>query len=584
MTDMDLLNSILDRENTREATPVEGEFAITGTLPTLQDVIDFKEGTAAFDFGYYRFVEHPYLRELNRELTQQFRLRNSLLYTSPRIALLELCRYVFAQNPEVHFRIFAHNSSFPEIHFNKFFPPAFQPETDPISEKSELEDHDILLVSTLSIRANHQSAQNLMAVARSRDIPVLLYVNHSLEGPLPVDLTDYLLLSLRDNHSGTAGGAILSDRDRQMMDLRQQQKRRGPILSGRDAAVFLEQKPSTDHSDIIGKLESRLSALEEAKHCFLFPSGMNAIATILDLLRSPGKSELISIGHLYTDTYNMLRDPLDPLNAISNTNIGVDRIEDLPGLISEKTAAVITESITNPLNDVPDLQYIGQLTRQREIPFIVDNTIATPVNCRPFQYHADYVVHSTTKALNGKNDHGGGAVLVNSFSRAEEIKRQQESWQNTMSSPEARVLFRNLDDLESRVKQCNQNSGKVALFLEEHPEVDKVFYSGLPSHHSHQTASRLLSGFGSVVSFTLTQDNMAGLRTFYDSPMEAILKAPTLGSDRTLVCPYTLIAHYFEPEERLRELGLSRYLIRIAVGCEENIQPVLDDLSRALSL
>ena len=84
------------------------------------------------------------------------------------------------------------------------------------------------------------------------------------------------------------------------------------------------------------------------------------------------------------------------------------------------------------------------------------------------------------------------------------------------------------------------------------------------------------------MSFTLTRPGMAGLRQFYDAPLQHILKAPSLGSNQTILCPYTLLAHYHESDEVLEELGLSRYLIRLSVGCEENIERVIDSLDQAL--
>ncbi|MEJ2052037.1 MAG: PLP-dependent transferase, partial [Calditrichota bacterium] len=97
-----------------------------------------------------------------------------------------------------------------------------------------------------------------------------------------------------------------------------------------------------------------------------------------------------------------------------------------------------------------------------------------------------------------------------------------------------------------------------------------------------QTANRLLKGGSSVVSFILQDDSLEGLQKIYDPPMKHIIKAPTLGSDHTLICPYVLIAHYYESEEMLQSLGLSRYLVRVAVGCEREIEPVIGDLQGAL--
>jgi cystathionine gamma-synthase len=112
--------------------------------------------------------------------------------------------------------------------------------------------------------------------------------------------------------------------------------------------------------------------------------------------------------------------------------------------------------------------------------------------------------------------------------------------------------------------------------------VKAVFFNGLPSHRSYATARRLLRGPGSVISFTLVRDTWEGLRAFYDSPLFGIIKAPSLGSDLTLLCPYTLLTHYLDADEELAAIGLPRFLLRIAVGCEGDITPVLESLEDAL--
>lgn len=108
-----------------------------------------------------------------------------------------------------------------------------------------------------------------------------------------------------------------------------------------------------------------------------------------------------------------------------------DRLE---GLVDEKTAAIFTETITNPLSDVPDLNRLASVARANRVPLVVDSTIATPANCRPLEHGADYVIHSTTKLLNGRNDHGGGAVIVRDPARARMLADSQAVLDDRMSS------------------------------------------------------------------------------------------------------------------------------------------------------
>ena len=152
-----------------------------------------------------------------------------------------------------------------------------------------------------------------------------------------------------------------------------------------------------------------------------------------------------------------------------------------------------------------------------------------------------------------------------------------------MSPLESLCLWEHLQDFEQRMRQCNENALKVAEFLDQHPAVEKVHFNGLPSHKCHTVATRLLRGAGSVISFTMKEDHLEVLRTFYNADLKPIHKAPSLGSNETLLCPYTLLAHYHEPDEILHELHLSRYLIRVSVGCEKDVSPVIEALNRGLN-
>jgi cystathionine beta-lyase/cystathionine gamma-synthase len=151
-----------------------------------------------------------------------------------------------------------------------------------------------------------------------------------------------------------------------------------------------------------------------------------------------------------------------------------------------------------------------------------------------------------------------------------------------MSPLESAILAENMQDLHQRMEQFNSNALEVARFLEDHEKVAKVYYSMLPSHGSHKVAEKILRGGSSVVSFNLKENTMDGLQRFYDTDMPHIPKAPTLGSNKTLICPYTLLTHYTETDEYLDFIGLSRYLVRVAVGCEDDLAPIISDLEAAL--
>lgn len=570
----------------RQGEAVGGVYAITGTLPTLDDVISFKEGTAEFDHGYYRFVSHPRLRRLEDSLKSRFGCRHCRLTESLETALLELILCLRTPGAESRILILEGEGAPPPFADASFLPPCDREGVSVLVLDQgsrippDLGRDDVLLVTGGSAQITRASAaahgQGATVIA------VLTSTGDKLPALPDVPGARFFALGLRAaenaGQNGVQAGAVLGNADRVMDRLAQQVKRRGPILSSRAADCFLGGNPARDAADptTAGRVAEALCSLEGGTHAFLYCSGMSAITRVLDLLRQPGRSQIVAVGHLYNDTYQTLR--LGP-----NRFLGVDELDALDDVVGDQTAAILTETITNPLSDVPDLEVLSRVAKARGVPLVVDNTIATPANCHPFDFGADYVIHSTTKYLNGRNDHGGGAVIVRDQISARGLADYQALLHDQMSPLEAAVLEKNLCSFQERMGRFNENARKVASFLAGHRGVARVFFNGLKVHRSYETARRLLRGPGSVISFTLAHDTWEGLRAFYDSRLHGIRKAPSLGSDVTLLCPYTLLTHYDDTDEVLAEIGLPRFLLRIAVGCERDITLVIESLDAALS-
>ncbi|MGO9308567.1 MAG: PLP-dependent transferase [Spirochaetia bacterium] len=570
----------MEKKILRKGEAVGGDYAITGTLPTLDDVIAFKEGTGEFDHGYYRFVSHPRVRRLEEALKRNFTCRHCKLTDSLPTALLELM--LCLHEPGVPGRIVVGETARSLWPFEDTrFLPACEGEGFSLlfDLPPDLGRGDILVIgarSDGSATPAETGGATVIAVAgpppdrRGGELPAA----HALPG------VRFFVVALGSPGESVHAGAVLGNSDRVMDRLAQQVKRRGPILSSRAAERLLGGTPggsraARDPAAVVRVAET-LCRLEGGTRAFLYGSGMSAITRVLDILRRPESSKVVAVGHLYNDTYQTLR--LGP-----NPFLGVDEMDRLDGLLDAQTAAILTEAITNPLSDVPDLELLSRAARAHGVPLVVDNTMATPVNCRPFDFGADYVIHSTTKYLNGRNDHGGGAVIVRDPARVEALARSQARLDDRMSCLEAAVLEKNLESFPERMARFNDNAARVAAVLTDHPGVARVFFNGLPTHRSYATARRLLRGPGSVISFTLARDSWEGLRSFYDSRLDGIVKAPSLGSDVTLLCPYTLLTHYDDTDEVLSDIGLPRFLVRIAVGCEKDISRVQVSLDEALS-
>ena len=369
-------------------------------------------------------------------------------------------------------------------------------------------------------------------------------------------------------------------------------------MSARNASVFLEyfQQRNTGLKNIakLSELENsqkyisqrdlisqKLCEWERASSGYLFPSGMSAIFAVLNLLRKKEKTQVIVIGLLYSESYTLLMDS----GVSSNWEtifLRLDELESLAEILSDKTAMIITETITNPLGEVPDLEKIGKIANSFGVPFVVDSTLASPKNCQPMDYGVDYVIHSTTKYLSGRNDHGGGIVLVKNKEDAHALENFQKYLGLTISPLESVILWECMQDFEERMERFNSNGIVIANFLAEHSAVARVYHASLPSHSSFLTAKKLLSGIGGVVSFTLKDESVEALQNFHDREFSSILKAPTLGSNQTLICPYPMLTHYFDTDQELEEIKLPRHLIRIAAGCEKDLESILVDLNGAL--
>ncbi len=559
-----------------------GDYAITGTLPTLDDVIAFKEGTGEFDHGYYRFVSHPRVRRLEEALKQRFGCRHCKLTESLQTALLELI--LCLRKPGAPCRIVVRETAGGRWPFaDAGFLPACDRAGVSVSSRipPDLGRDDLLVISgSPGNSASDAEIARAAEAAQARGVTVIA-LQDSISGELPAPSSlpgvRFFVVGLGTPQNGVHAGAVLGNPDRVMDRLAQQTKRRGPVLSSRAADRLQGGKAAGDAGDPAAgsRVAEALCRLEGGSHAFLYCSGMSAVTRVLDILRQPGRSQIVAVGHLYNDTYQTLR--LGP-----NRFLGVDELDELDGLVDDHTAAILTETITNPLSDVPDLDLLSRAARAHGVPLVVDNTIATPANCRPFDFGADFVIHSTTKYLNGRNDHGGGAVIVRDASRAEVLADCQAILDDRMCCLEAAALEKNLDSFPSRMVRFNENAQQVASFLAGHSGVERVFFNGLPTHRSFSTARRLLRGPGSVISFTLARNTWEGLRALYDSELPGVLKAPSLGSDVTLLCPYTLLTHYDDTDEQLAEIGLPRFLVRVAVGCERDVTPVLASLDAAL--
>ncbi len=592
--------------NSTEASAgiVGGAFGITGILPTIDFIHEWKNGNRELQYGYFRFVNHQHIKDLHAELCSRSGARYALTYCSGSAALFELLIYLRESLPNINL-YFSSNSALSADGIQNLEISCKSLDLKNLIDPELLsaKNGDVLLLAMEAPELFVKENSEWLAKLKRQRVTVIFYSsNLQASDQWPVGLTFWISAisspETATKHSGIEGGVILSNADRQIAELTETRKRNGSVLSARNAAVLLKmlKEEDTDLHDIaklsgINKtrkisnpeqqITEKLCEWEHATAGFLFPSGMSAVHSVMNLLRKKSKNQVIVIGLMYSDSYNLLMSP-GRSSRWEAEFVGLDELEKLDQIISEKTAMIVTETITNPLVEIPDLERIGEIASAHEVPFVVDNTVASPANCQPLDFDADYVIHSTTKYLSGSNDHAGGAVMVKNSSGASALDNFQRCWGMRISSLESATLWECMQDFQERIQRFNTNCSVIAEFLSAHLAVDFVYHPSLNSHSSYDTAKKLLSGNGGVVSFTLKDESENALKKFYDREFSSMIKAPSIGSNQTLICPYTLLTNYFYTDEELKEIKLPRHLIRISAGCETEIDGILDDLDLAL--
>ena len=322
-------------------------------------------------------------------------------------------------------------------------------------------------------------------------------------------------------------------------------------------------------------VEAKLAAIEGGEAALLFCTGMNAITTALAILLSSGDHFILVEG-----CYHRTREFASAFLlrwGIDATIVPIDDPEAWEAAIRPNTRLIFAETPTNPYLRVIDLQRLVQIAQAYEIKTMIDSTFATPVNLRPLGYGIDLVAHSASKYLGGHNDLLAG-VLVGTRAELDDIKAARGILGGISNPNDAYLLLRGLKTLGLRVHQQNENSLRIATFLENHNAVRRVYYPGLESHPDYAVAKKQLSGFGGVVSFEIEGDFSTTSR-FIDR-LKIPYIGPTLGGVESIVQqPAALFS--LDPDER-RLAGIKDNLVRFAIGIED-VDDLIADLTQALA-
>lgn len=341
-------------------------------------------------------------------------------------------------------------------------------------------------------------------------------------------------------------------------------------------------------------LEERVAAMEGGIGALALASGMAAITYALQAICEVG-SNIVSTSQLYGGTYNLFAHTL-PRQGVQVKMVSHDDYEGFDKAIDENTKAVFCESIGNPAGNVVDIQKLAEIAHQHGVPVIVDNTVATPVLCRPFELGADIVVHSLTKYIGGHGTSVGGIIVDSgkfdwaaNKERFAVLNEPDPSYhgvvytealgpaayigrcrvvplRNTGAAISPMNAFQILQGLETlclRMERHCENAEKLAAYLSNHKKVSWVNYAGLTDSPYRATCEKITGGKASgILSFGIEGGREAGAQ-FIDA-LQMILRLVNIGDAKSLACHPATTTHRQLNEKELASAGVSADLVRIS--------------------
>ena len=325
-------------------------------------------------------------------------------------------------------------------------------------------------------------------------------------------------------------------------------------------------------------LEDSLASIENGARGLAFGSGLAAIDCVLKLL-NPG-DEVIAVDDLYGGSYRMFTRLFEKYQ-LKFTFIGFDNVEQLENVITDKTRLIWLETPTNPLMKLVDIKMVADVVKGKDILVAVDNTFATPYIQKPLDLGADIVMHSATKYLGGHSDVIAGALIAKDAELGEKLHFIQFASGGILGPHDSYLVLRGIKTLALRMQRHSDNGFEVAKYLETHSLVDKIFYPGLSSHPQYDLATRQMTEFGGMVSFTFKSGKKEDAVKFLEN-IKVFTLAESLGGVESLANLPALMTHASIPEHKRAELGITYDLVRLSVGIED-AEDLIADLEQAFN-
>jgi O-acetylhomoserine (thiol)-lyase len=359
-------------------------------------------------------------------------------------------------------------------------------------------------------------------------------------------------------------------------------------------------------------LEKRIAELEGGVGALAVATGQAALHFSIVNLADVG-GNIVSVPQLYGTTHTLLGHVL-PRQGITTRFADSDQADDIERLIDENTKAVYAETIGNPAGNVCDIEALARVAHRHGVPLVVDNTVATPILLRPFDYGADIAIHSLTKFLGGHGTTLGGAIVdsgrfrwadhadrfpafnqpdasyhglvyAERFGAKAYIERARSVYQRTMGavlSPfNAFLLLQGIETVALRIERHVENARKVAGFLRNDPRVEWVNYAGFADSPYYPLVEKYLGGnASSLFTFGIKGGLEAG-KAFYDA-LKLITRLVNIGDAKSLACHPASTTHRQMSAEQQRIAGVLPETIRLSIGIE-HVADIIEDIDQALA-
>ena len=322
-------------------------------------------------------------------------------------------------------------------------------------------------------------------------------------------------------------------------------------------------------------LSKKIAALEHTEDAMIFGSGMAAISHSLMAFLEAG-DHIVFQQTLYGGTYNFATTQLKKYGISYSFTKGWN-VENFEEEIRPNTKVIYVETPSNPLLTITDLGAVSQLAKTKGILTMIDNTFASPINQNPADFGIDIMIHSATKYMGGHSDICAGAVAA-SKPNIQKLWESSICFGGSLSDQTVWLLERSLKTMGLRVRAQSDNAQKLAEFLENHEDINAVYYPGLTSHPDHQLAKAQMHGFGGMLSFELNESLDA---SHFMKTLRLIKPSMSLAGVESTVTSPVLTSHSLMKKEDREAQGIKDGLIRFSVGIEE-VDDLKDDIQMAI--